>query len=104
MHARRMTDAELHHAAAELLARYPAPALAQGSVSRLLDDLYARVNALQLDLWAVRDAADAELTGDRHDEAVKAVSGLADALGDASTWLRWIAHRLDLTTAHPDTA
>ena len=77
MHARRMTDAELHHAAAELLARYPAPALAQGSVSRLLDDLYARVNALQLDLWAVRDAADAELSTEQHTAAVQAIGHVA---------------------------
>lgn len=99
-----MTDEQLDDAAAELLTRYPAPPLAAGSLSVLLSDLYARLGPMQRDLWAVRDAADAELTGDRHDEAVKAVSGLADALGDASTWLRWIAHRLDLTTAHPDTA
>ena len=65
-------------------------------------DLWHRTRAVQLDLWLLLDAADAELTGELRTRLGEAIAGMSRALGAASDWQEWAARHLQLIDEHPD--
>jgi hypothetical protein len=92
--ARRMTEAELTAAADALLPTSdPLPPMA---VSDVLGYLAAGTRDLQADLWTLRDALDAHLTGERHTSGIVAVAELAALLDDATNTVRALAAELNI--------
>jgi hypothetical protein len=81
--ARRMTEAELAEAADAL-------------VPDVLGYLAAGTRDLQADLWTLRDALDAHLTGKRHTSGIAAVAELAALLDDATNTVRTLAAELNI--------
>jgi hypothetical protein len=92
--ARRMTDAELAAAADALL---PAsPPLPPMQLPDLLSYLTTRTRELQADLWTLRDALDAHLTGTRHTSGIVAAAELAALYDDATNTVRTLAAELNI--------
>jgi hypothetical protein len=92
--ARRMTEAELAEAADALLPiSDPLPPMA---VPDVLGYLAAGTRDLQADLWTLRDALDAHLTGKRHTSGIAAVAELAALLDDATNTVRTLAAELNI--------
>jgi hypothetical protein len=93
-HRPRLTDAELTAEAARLL---PAePPLPPMPLLDILEYVTGKTRELQADLWTLRDAVDAHLTGTRHAAAVAALAELAAAYDDASTTARTLAADLGI--------
>lgn len=94
-HRPRLTDAELTERAAALL---PAePPLPPMPLLDILEYVTGKTRELQADLWTLRDAIDAHLTGTRHAVALVAMAELAAAYDDASTAARALASDLGIT-------
>ena len=95
-----LTDEDALVKAAESL---PLPCFSgHADVNSQVLDLWQRTRAMNADLWALLDAADAELAGDVRDKLTEAIAGMSRAFGAGQDWLEWAARHLQIDSAAPD--